>query len=217
VKVQFGEFVVDSDRRQLLRRGEPVHLSRKAIDALCVLVLRRPDAVTKDELHSRLWPGTFVVDANLSVTVAEIRRVLDDDAQAPRFIRTVHRVGYAFCAESANLSPPAPVGRPPAMWLAWDGRVLPLTEGEHVIGRDPGCAIWLDAAGVSRRHARIQVDGPEATLADLGSKNGTLVGDAPLTAPHRLAHVDVVHIGPVRLEFRSQSGSRATETIRLTR
>src|SRR5687768_16829850 len=99
MRAQFGEFIVDSDSRLLLRQGEPVHLSRKAFDALCVLLERRPNAVTKEELHARLWPGTFVVDANLSVTIAEIRRVLGDDPQASRFVRTVHRIGYAFCGE----------------------------------------------------------------------------------------------------------------------
>jgi DNA-binding winged helix-turn-helix (wHTH) protein len=217
VKIQFDAFVVDSDRRQLLREGQPLHLSRKAFDALCALVQRRPAAVTKEELHARLWPGTFVVDANLSVAVAEIRRALGDDPQAPRFIRTVHRVGYAFCAESTDLSPAPPEGRAHAVWFAWNGRVLPLGEGEHVIGRDPDCAIWLDAPGVSRRHARVRVDGREATLEDLGSKNGTRVGEVPVTAPRRLVHGELVHVGPECLEFRSQSGNRATETVRLTR
>ena len=100
MKLQFADFVIDSDSRLLTRGGEPVHLSRKAFDALLLLLDRRPNAVGKEELHDRLWPGTFVVDANLSVTMAEVRRALGDDPQESQFIRTVHRVGYAFAAEA---------------------------------------------------------------------------------------------------------------------
>ena len=80
-----------------------------------------PKAVGKDELHARLWPGTYVVDANLSVVVAEVRRVLGDDPQAPRFIRTVHRIGYAFCADVSQVRESRT--REPRAWLVWNDRV----------------------------------------------------------------------------------------------
>ena len=158
MRVEFGEFVFDSDRRQLLRRREPVHLSRKAFDALGILLERRPDAVTKEELHARLWPGTFVSDANLSVVVAEVRKALGDEPQSPRFIRTVHRIGYAFTAGGDEPDVGSAGRHGPEAWLVWNERVLPLSRGEQVIGRDPSCAIWLDGTGVSRRHARIDVE-----------------------------------------------------------
>ena len=100
MRARFGPFVLDSASRQLLRE-EPRHLpvSPKAFDLLIVLVESRPRALTKGELHERLWPDTFVVDANLSNLVVELRGVLEDKAREPRFIRTVHRHGYAFAAE----------------------------------------------------------------------------------------------------------------------
>jgi len=51
-----------------------------------------------------VWPGTFVSEANLSVLIAEIRRVLGDPPRNPVFVRTVHRFGYAFCGSAVNVS-----------------------------------------------------------------------------------------------------------------
>ena len=210
--VQFGAFTLDSNSRLLIRDGAPLHLSRKAFDALCVLVERRPGAVTKEELHARLWPDTYVVDANLSVAIAEIRRAFGDDPQSPRFIRTVHRVGYAFCAESIEPAAGEAADERRAWFLRQD-HLLALHDGDNVIGRDPDCHLWIDAGGVSRRHARVRVDGDQATLEDLGSKNGTFVNGAPVQAAYALSDGDRVRLGPVELDFRTRS-SRPTETIR---
>jgi DNA-binding winged helix-turn-helix (wHTH) protein len=95
--LRFGEFLLDSDARQLSRAGQDIRLSPKAFDLLCALLARRPDVLSKNDLLSAIWPDTFVVEANLNVVIGEIRRALGDDRQAPRFIRTVHGVGYAFC------------------------------------------------------------------------------------------------------------------------
>jgi DNA-binding winged helix-turn-helix (wHTH) protein len=216
VQVRFGAFSFDSGSRQLLRDGTPLHLSRTAFDALTVLIGRRPGAVTKDELHARLWPGTYVVDANLTVVVAEIRRTLGDNPQAPRFIRTIHRIGYAFCGESAD-EDRSGADDDRLGWLLWNDRRLVLRAGESVIGRDPECAIWIDAAGVSRRHARIHVSPDAATIEDLGSKNGTFVNDAPVRGPQALSDGDRVRLGPVQLDYRTRSSASATETVRLSR
>jgi DNA-binding winged helix-turn-helix (wHTH) protein len=216
LKLQFADFVIDSDSRLLTRAGEPVHLSRKAFDALLLLLERRPNAVSKEELHERLWPGTFVADANLSVTMAEVRRALGDDPQESRFIRTVHRVGYAFFAEAHDAAGSRPAGSPRA-WLAWNERVLRLEEGENLVGREPSCAVWVDAAGVSRRHARIRLEGDRATIEDLASKNGTWLNDERMTGPVTLRDGDRLQLGPLSLEFRTSATSSATKTVRLGR
>jgi non-specific serine/threonine protein kinase len=99
----FGEFVVDLQTRELRRAGSRVVLSPKAFHLLAVLVERRPTALSKTELQDLLWPGTFVVEKNLTNLVGEIRAALEDDAARPRYIRTVPRFGYAFCGtEQAN-------------------------------------------------------------------------------------------------------------------
>jgi len=228
VKLQFSEFLIDSDSRMLTREQQPVHLSRKAFDALLLLLERRPNAVSKEELHERLWPGTFVVDANLSVTMAEVRRGLGDDPQEPRFIRTVHRVGYAFFADAREAAGTRPASPPPRAWLVWhdrrpeglrlpNERVLRLDEGENLVGREPTCPVWLDVAGVSRRHARVRLEGESATVEDLGSKNGTWLNDERITDPTALRAGDRLQLGPVSLEFRTSATSSATKTVRLAR
>ena len=214
--LQFAEFLIDSDSRLLTRSQQPVHLSRKAFDALLLLLERRPKAVSKEELHERLWPGTFVVDANLSVTMAEVRRSLGDDPQEPKFIRTVHRVGYAFIADARDAAESRPVSSSRA-WLLWNERVLRLDDGENLVGREPSCPVWLDAAGVSRKHARLCVEGESATIEDLASKNGTWLNDERLNGPMTLRDGDRLQLGPVLLEFRTSAASSATKTVRLAR
>ena len=218
--IRFGTFTLDATTRQLLKAGQPVHLSPKAFDVLSVLIEARPRVVNKHELHDRIWPGTFVVDANLSVLVGEIRRALGDNAQAPQFIRTVHKVGYAFCgdAEDRGAGAAPDDGHAPRCWLAWNDRRFMLSAGENLIGRNPECAIWIDASGVSRRHARVRLDvhTGSAAIEDLGSTNGTFVNEARVDTPRVLADGDVVQVASVPLTFRAwlPEKSRSTERIR---
>src|SRR6476660_5365864 len=93
---KFGEFVLDSDTRELLRDGSPLHLSPKAFQLIEELVRNAPRAMSKADLQDLLWPNTFVVEANLQHLVGEIRSALDDDPRRPRFVRTVRGFGYAF-------------------------------------------------------------------------------------------------------------------------
>jgi DNA-binding winged helix-turn-helix (wHTH) protein len=217
VRVRFDGFTIDSESRQLVGDGGAIHLSPKAFDLLCALIEVRPTALAKEDLHARIWPGVFVTDANLTVLVAEIRRALGDAAHQPRFIRTVHRHGYAFCGEAADLPPAAgrPRGSGRKAWLVWKDHVLVLGDGENVIGRDPNCHIWLDVAGVSRRHARLVVDGDSVVAEDLGSKNGTSVAGTPIAGPRRLQDGEMLQIGPAEVQFRvwSDASARGTERI----
>jgi DNA-binding winged helix-turn-helix (wHTH) protein len=217
MRVQFGDITLDSASRQLARGDAAIHLSPKAFDLLCHLVERRPDTVSKDQLFELIWPGTFVVEANLTVLVTELRRALGDDAHMPRFIRTVHKHGYAFCARVTEIA-----ARPPArdalrVWLLWNDRVLPLADGENVIGRDPSCGVWLDQPGVSRRHARVMVTDDVAEIEDLGSTNGTFVSEIAIGGAHRLRDGDAIQVGSVDLKYRSWSPSRPVATERIRR
>ena len=220
MRTRFGAFTLDPATRQLLEDGRPIHLSPKAFDVLQVLIEARPTVVPKADLHDRIWPGTYVVDANLSVLIGEIRRALADSAQTPRYIRTVHKVGYAFCADALEgVSPaPRPAGSGSRYWLAWNERTLVLSPGENLIGRNPECAVWVDAAGVSRRHARLRLDADSgaADIEDLGSTNGTFVNETRVESPVPLRDGDLLHLGTVPLTFRAwlPERSRSTERIR---
>lgn len=214
MRVRFGDFTLDSDSRQLLRGGEELRLSRKAFDLLAILLERRPGVVDKDTLRERLWGETTVVDANLNNLASEIRGVLADDPQHPAFVRTVHRVGYAFCGPATDdRGPASATDRGSRFWLVWKDRSIVLGEAATVIGRDPESAIWIDVPGVSRRHAciRLAPDGAGATAAieDLGSTNGTFVGGRRVTRPVALDDGDTIRIGEATLTFRTWSAAGA--------
>jgi DNA-binding winged helix-turn-helix (wHTH) protein len=214
MRLLFGNFTIDDDTRQLLREDRAVHLSPKAFDLLTILLSARPRALTKTELHARLWPDTFVSDANLAMLVAEIRSALGDNARTPRFVRTVQRHGYAFHGSATDVAHSTTLQRGAGLkyWLLAPLRQIWLTAGENVVGRDPGVQVWLDSASVSRRHARITVEGDRVTVEDLNSKNGTRVGGSQISTPLPLADGDEVRFGTISLTFRIWTGSEATKT-----
>jgi DNA-binding winged helix-turn-helix (wHTH) protein len=220
MRVAFGRFPFDSAMRELLADGQAAHLSPKAFDVLEMLLERQPNVVEKEEIYRTIWPNTFVGDATLNVVVAEIRRVMGDDSKAPKYIRTVHRVGYAFFFEpvvdlaSGKPNRPASFNR---CWLTLNERAFPLGGGENTIGRDPQCTVWLDESGVSRRHARIFVTGASATIEDLGSTNGTFIRNQPVDRPRDLIDGDVIRLGSTALRFRMWSEAGPPETVRLGR
>lgn len=217
MRIAFGRFTFDSDTRELLEDGRRLHVSPKAFDLLRVLLERRPNVVSKTELHDKVWPGAFVGDANLSVVIAEIRQVLGDDSKDGRFIRTVHRVGYAFSGQVLERAPGPAVERGYRCWLVWNDRRLPLSEGEYILGRDPRCTLHIDASGVSRRHARLVVGAESATIEDLGSSNGTFVQGRAITSEQALADGDAIELGAATLSFRAWADDAAAKTEKIRR
>jgi DNA-binding winged helix-turn-helix (wHTH) protein len=210
-KLVFGEYVLDPGSRQLLRRGRAVALSPKAFQLLQALLENRPRAVAKAELQQVLWPDTVVVEANLSNLVGEVRSALGDDPRRPRFVRTVHRFGYAFCGD-AVATPSGRGRRETAIRLRWPGGSVELGPGEHVIGRDAHAAVCLASASVSRRHAIVRVQGGQATVEDLESKNGTYVNGARLERVRDLADGDEIRAGSVRVTVHARPSLVSTET-----
>lgn len=101
----FEEFTVDPDRRELRRGQELLHLHPRAYDTLLYL-LRHPGRVLgKEELLQEIWTDVAVGDNTLAQSIREIREVLDDHVQSPRFIRTVPRKGYLFLPEVREEAP----------------------------------------------------------------------------------------------------------------
>lgn len=96
MRLLFGDCTFDSDSRTLTRNGEAVRMTGKAFQLLELLLAARPKPIEKTELFAKLWPDTFVSEANLASLIKEIRAAIGDDARASRFVRTVHRFGYAF-------------------------------------------------------------------------------------------------------------------------
>jgi DNA-binding winged helix-turn-helix (wHTH) protein len=196
VKLQFGAYIVDDESRQLIRDGVPVRLSTRAFDLLALLIRERPRALKKEDLHSTLWPDTFVSDASLAMLVAEVRSALGETARQPRCLRTLHRHGYAFQADARELTL-ATIG----FWLVTESRQIPLSTGANIVGRDPRVGIWLDSPSVSRQHACIRVESGNATVEDLGSKNGTRARDELVTQVTPLRDGDDLRFGSVNASF----------------
>ncbi len=218
MRLRFGELVLDPDSRQLFRAGVEVHLQPKTFELLDLLVRSRPKALSKKHIRGHVWPDTAVGDASLTVAVAELRAALGDDAKEPRYVRTVYGFGYAFAGEVAAPASPDAIPATGAPRVIWGRRVTPLVEGENVLGRDETAAVRIDVPGVSRRHARIDVRGDQAMLEDLGSKNGTFVGEqeAPVTAPVPLPDGATFRLGRILLLFRcsAEHGSTVTDGSR---
>lgn len=212
MRVGFADCVFDSAARELVRAHRPVALSPKAFQLLGALLAKRPQALSKAELHDLLWPGTFVAHTSLARLVTEIRRAIGDDRRSPRFIRTVHGFGYAFSGTASDLSGRSRLGGEFSCGLLWGPREIGLAEGENLIGRAADCSVRIDSARVSRHHARILVADGRATLEDLGSKNGTFVGKRRIEGPVSLADGDEICVGSAVLFFRSGYGPGSTET-----
>jgi DNA-binding winged helix-turn-helix (wHTH) protein len=212
VRIRFGPFVLNLDTRQLTEDNREIHLTPKAFELLTMLVQDRPKVLAKAALQNRLWPDTFVAEANLSNLVAEIREALRDHAHSPTFIRTAHGFGYAFSGEATTHSDTTSAQDRPSCWLEWDRLRFPLALGAHVIGRDPDVEVRLDDSTVSRRHARLVVTTEGTVLEDFGSKNGTFLGGERVTGPVRLADGDAIRIGSLLVTFRSRSLMMSTDT-----
>src|SRR5690348_15219584 len=105
---RFGAFEINLQSDELRKSGMRLRLSGQPLQVLAVLVERAGQVVTREELHSKLWPAdTFVdFDHGLNNAVARIREVLDDSSETPRYVETVPRRGYRFIAPVSNLAPP---------------------------------------------------------------------------------------------------------------
>src|SRR5687768_14980036 len=95
---KFDSFLLDKAERVLLRGKTPIMLPPKVFDILCVLVERAGHLVTKEVLMEKVWPDTFVEEANLSVNIAALRRALGENPNGRSYIKTVRKRGYRFVA-----------------------------------------------------------------------------------------------------------------------
>jgi len=216
MRVRFGPFEFDSATRELRHDGRPVHLSPKSFDLLQILIEQRPALVTKAELQDRLWPDAVVLEANLGNAVADIRKALGDGPRTPKYIATVSRRGYRFSADVEMRGEEGAAAEPVRWWLAWKDAILPLSEGDNLVGRHPQSQVWINAASVSRVHAHIAVTEGHVMVEDRGSTNGTFVNGARITSRHPLVDGTTVTFGSEPAVFRewSDAAAPATERVR---
>lgn len=205
----FDQFCLDSDQKLLLRGDEPVRLTPRAFRLLEHLLRQHPKAVSKRDLLDHVWAGAIVDEANLKTLVLEIRTALAERGGRADAVRTAYAFGYAFrgTVRIEDAATPAAL-----VSLRWAHGLASLPAGVHLIGRAAGAAVLIDEPSVSREHARLAVSRDELVLTDLGSKNGTFVGSARISAPTRLFDVCRVTIGEVAVDVTRLGKEDSTQT-----
>jgi DNA-binding winged helix-turn-helix (wHTH) protein/TolB-like protein/Flp pilus assembly protein TadD len=103
---KFGTFSVDESERQLLRNGVPISVTTKAFETLLLLVQRSGHLVERSEIIKAVWPGSFVEEGNLSVTIYMLRKALGDDGVELKYIETVAKRGYRFIGDARLVTTP---------------------------------------------------------------------------------------------------------------
>src|SRR5690348_2009947 len=96
---RFGDFIVDTDQKLLLRQDKELPLTPKLFETLLILVENSGRIVQKEQFMQRLWPHSFVEEANLTSNIQQLRKSLGDNARHPQYIETVTKRGYRFIAE----------------------------------------------------------------------------------------------------------------------
>ncbi|NQW05273.1 MAG: transcriptional regulator [Acidobacteria bacterium] len=96
VRYRFDRFAVSPTRRALTCDGREIPLISRYFDLLTLLIARRGEAISRNELLDAVWQDVVVSDGALSQAIRTLRRVLGDDPRDPAFILTVQRHGYRF-------------------------------------------------------------------------------------------------------------------------
>ena len=105
---RFGLFEFDSATGELRKNGRAIALEPQPAKALTLLIAKAGDVVTRDELRSALWGHDTHVDFDRGIAycISQVRTALSDNAENPRFVQTMPRVGFKFIAPVAS----APAG-----------------------------------------------------------------------------------------------------------
>jgi DNA-binding winged helix-turn-helix (wHTH) protein len=150
MRVAFGAFTLDLDRRELCRQDRVQPLEPKAFSVLAYLLTHRDRAIAKEELLTACWPGEFVTDAALARCVQVVRRAVADDGSQQQMIKTLRGYGYRFVATVSTLPAPAAVlpryqeqPSPPASTLTEEPAGVAAAVGLPAVGRAAPAATLL--------------------------------------------------------------------------
>jgi DNA-binding winged helix-turn-helix (wHTH) protein/TolB-like protein/Tfp pilus assembly protein PilF len=97
---ELGPFRIDVANRLLLRDGEPLPLTPKAVDTLLALVQHSGQVLNKEELMKLVWPDTVVEEGNLTQNIYLLRKTLSEGSNGRNYIETIPRRGYRFVGEA---------------------------------------------------------------------------------------------------------------------
>lgn len=213
---RLGDWFVEPALNRISRDGSSYQLALKVMDVLVFLAEHAGTTMPKHHIIDAVWRTEFITENTLTQAIADLRRVLGDNARDPQFIETITKRGYRLIAEVEIFDDAAPItqttGLPCA--LVVDRQESTLVAGENLIGRATDVVVCLESEEVSRHHAVIRVSLDSATLEDLGSKNGTFLWGSRVGNPTPLKDGDEITIGPVVLTFRVLSSLATTRSAR---
>jgi TolB-like protein/DNA-binding winged helix-turn-helix (wHTH) protein len=122
---RFSNFELDLDSGEIRRAGTQLKLQPQPAKILALLVSRAGEVISRDELAAKVWGSETFVDfeQGLNFAVRQIRTVLGDDADQPRFLETLPKRGYRFIAPLLETPPPQPESRPGLPAWSWAAKV----------------------------------------------------------------------------------------------
>lgn len=103
---RFDDFLADPETWRLSRGGQEIHLEPVVLKLLIYLIANRGRLVTRQELMDTVWGDTVISESALTKAVARLRKALDDDSVAPRYLETVRSLGYRFVATVEEIERP---------------------------------------------------------------------------------------------------------------
>jgi non-specific serine/threonine protein kinase len=149
----FADVVVDASAHRLSRDGREFAIEPKAFAVLLEFLAHPDQLLTRDQLLDAVWGHSFVTPATLNRIVAQLRRALADDSEAPRCIQTVHGLGYRFIAPLQHVAEKGA----PTLRFAPPARARLPERTEPLIGRDPD----IDALNlILSEHRLVTITGP---------------------------------------------------------
>lgn len=184
--IRFGPFELDLKAGELRKNGVRLRCQDQPLQVLAALAERPGEVVTREELRRRVWPqDTFVdFDHALNTAIKKIRAALNDDADSPRYIETVHRRGYRLIApiEQEAASPPEVAPVP-----AKNRRRMVVMAGIAAIMLTVGASLWRFAPwrgpSVSPKFQRLTFDLSELCTARFMPDGASVVYSIGWTAP----------------------------------
>jgi eukaryotic-like serine/threonine-protein kinase len=165
VRYCFDDVVVERRNFRVLKSGESRSLEPRVFDLLIFLIENRGRVVEKQELFEQVWKQAFVTDNALTRAIKEIRRVLGDDASAPRYIETIPKRGYRFVAEvSTSSSQPSRTRRPEDLVAALNYKI------RSKLGQGGGGVVYLAEDIRLKRTVVLKFLSEELTSNEVGLK-----------------------------------------------
>jgi pimeloyl-ACP methyl ester carboxylesterase/DNA-binding winged helix-turn-helix (wHTH) protein len=108
--IRLSEHMIDTDRREISRHGQPVHVEPQVFDLLVYLIKNNDHVVSKDELFATVWSGRTVSDTTLASRINAARNVIGDNGERQEQIRTIPRRGFRFIGTFSREDDPMPTG-----------------------------------------------------------------------------------------------------------